>query len=435
MFSGDIWECAAYLFAQAKCSFRDDAGFLQQRGSVAVPPLARGTMPKSPSPTKVKRKEATPTTSSPDQKREVTAVEYNRWLVESNAKSQAVQRKETHEQERQLRKELQEKYRMIGHDRSAEHRNQMTAAKSGVDNLHSENLSRGKEVKEEVDALKKAREKQTEMWLEHGSTLARTYGSEQKKRIKSTIGAMSTRKREDAAALKAGVTEQERERAERKQKEVEDAQKLKREILDSTSDAVTREAKDTFFKQRKAGADDTRTDMKAWKDSRGAQKEAYATKAASAKREVRARARAYRRAAPTSDTATPTPRHLLLSVPSIPHPACPSLPAYAQALAAKKAAKEALEGVRIERAAAAKAMRDKQRNMESNFGKAKDDVGATKKQVRTGTFSIPPHPFTLCRMPCSCRRSTAIPLSWPACQQLCSLASPLLLLAGARHDA
>ena len=57
-----------------------------------------------------------------------------------------------------------------------------------------------------------------------------------------------------------------------------------------------------------------------------------------------------------------------------------------EALAAKKAAKEALDGVRESRAKAAKEMREKRQNIESNFGKVKNDLGTTKKQVCKNTL-------------------------------------------------
>lgn len=321
---------------------------------------------------------------------EVTAIEYNRWLVESEAKKSAEMRKQTHNDERKMRAELKEKYVTIAHDRSAQAKEQMKAAKAEVDNYHSDNLKHGAEVKEEVEALKKLKQAQKEQWLEHGSSLAREYGSEQKQRIKQNIGEMSSKKRGDAAAIKAGNTEAERVRTERKQKEVEDAQKLKRDILDATSDAVTREAKDTFFKQRKEGADDTRKEMKIWKDSRGQQKEAYANKAAGAKREVRAPSSPCRSRSVSPARRLPrTCTHRQIPVAWYPSLTLASFARHAriQALAAKKAAKEALESVRKSRAEAAKQMRDKRNNISTSGGKVKSDVISNKKVVHDMTRS------------------------------------------------
>jgi len=271
---------------------------------------------------------------------EVTTIEYNRWLVENGAKEQAELRKQSHDQERALRQEMTEKYRTVGNQRSAELKEQMQLAKAEVENFRADNLKKGCEVKEEVDALRKARKELNDSWLEHGSSLAYEYGSEQKRRIKSTIGEMSTRKRESATAVKSDVKEMERVRTERQQHMLEDAQKLKKAILDATSDEVTQMAKDNFYQQRKAVGDDTRKDMKVWKDSRGAQKEQYATKAAAAK---------------------------------------------AEALAIKKAAKEALDGVKETRNKAAQEMRTKRNNLDTNHGKVKSDMSSTKKKVHDMT--------------------------------------------------
>jgi len=184
------------------------------------------------------------------------------------------------------------------------------------------------------------RKQQTESWLEHGSQLSREYGSDQKRRIKEAGGAMSMRKGNVAKAMRDEITTQEAVRTERQQKELADAQKLKQQIMAATSDAVTQEAKNTFFDQRKAVGDDTRGAMKTWKEETRVQKEAYASKAAKAKSE---------------------------------------------ALAAKKAAKEAIEGVRENRTRQAQEMRSKRNNMETNSSKVKQDLGRTKKQVHDMT--------------------------------------------------
>jgi len=213
-------------------------------------------------------------------------------------------------------------------------------AKAEVDNYHNDNLRRGKGVKEEVDMLRRARTNQKESWIEHGSQLSREYGSEQKRRIQAAGGEMSTRKGGNAKAVREEVGEMERVRTERQQKELADAQKLKQQIMAATSDAVTQEAKNVAYEQRKAVGDTTRDSMKTWKDSRSAQKEQYASKAAKAK---------------------------------------------AEAVAAKKAAKDALDAVREARKKAAEEMRQKRNNIETNSGKVKGDLGRTKKVVHDMT--------------------------------------------------
>jgi len=271
---------------------------------------------------------------------EVTTIEYNRWLVESEAKAKADDRKANHDDERTLRKELIEKYRTVGSDHVSEYKEQMTTAKAEVENFRSENLRRGIEVKEEVDELRRARKAQKDSWLEHGSQLSREFGSEQKRRIKTQVGEMSTRKREASATVRNDIAELERMRTDRQQKELADARTLKEAIDSATSDEVTKQAKQQFYDQRKAVGDTTRDNMRQWKESRGSEKAEYATKAAAAKNE---------------------------------------------ALLAKKAAKEAMEGVREARAKAAKEMRDKRNNMDVNSKKVKSDLSTTKKQVHDMT--------------------------------------------------
>lgn len=271
---------------------------------------------------------------------EVTTIEYNRWLVENGAKQGAEERKQTHDEERKLRQAMQDKYRSVGSQRAKELKEQMSTAKAEVEAYHDDNKKKGGEVKEEVNELRRARKKQTDAWLEHGSQLSREYGSEQKQRIKSQIGAMSTRKTADSKAMRAQCKKEEDERAERRGRELADAQKQAADTKAATSDAVTRAAKQSFFEQRKGVGDDTRVDMTKWKQSRGAQKEAYAAKAAAAKQE---------------------------------------------ALQIKKAAKEALMAHSAAKAKAAKEMRDKKNALETNYAKVKGDLGTVKKQVHDMT--------------------------------------------------
>jgi hypothetical protein len=267
---------------------------------------------------------------------DVTTIEYNRWLMENGAREGAFERKKTREEEARLRTAMQDKYKTMGKTSVAELKEQMAMAKAEVEAFQKDNATRGKEVKEEVDALRKARKEQTTAWLEHGSQLSAELGKEQKRRIAETIGTMTTRKNAASKALKQQCKDEEKVRAERQQRELEDKIKLKNDMKTGTSDEVTSAAKESFYMQRKQVGDTTRTDMKAWKEGRQEQRDAYAAKAAAAKLEA-------------SQT--------------------------------KKAAKEALAAHSAAKAKAAKEMRDKKNNMESNYGKVKSDVGMTKKQI------------------------------------------------------
>lgn len=271
---------------------------------------------------------------------EVTTIEYNRYLVEQNARDLAEQRKQSHDEERKLRTELAEKYKSAGNQSVAELKEQMQLAKAEVANFQADNLKKGSEVKEEVEFLRKIRKEQNEMWLEHGSSLAHELGAEQKRRIQQSRDELVMTKRGNATAIKADVKEMERLRTERQQRMLEDTQKLKKDVAEACGDEVTQKAKGLFLEQRKQVGETTRKDMKTWKESRQAGKEKYAAKASAAK---------------------------------------------AEALAAKKAAKEALEGVKELRLKSAQEMRDKRNNIETNYGKVKQDVGATKKQVHDMT--------------------------------------------------
>ena len=267
---------------------------------------------------------------------EVTAIEYNRFIVEEANKKDAEERKQDHDKERNYRKELEERYQQFGRDHLNEFKGQMETAKREVDNLHNANSEKGRYVKDEVEALRKARKAQQEQWVAHGSALTQEYGSEQKRRIKQQIGATTSRKKEAAAILRKEMGELEKARTERRNQAVENRRQLKERIDSQTNDAATQEAKDTFFQQRKASGDDTRESMKAWKTDRVKQQGQHLDKAAAARE---------------------------------------------QALQAKKAAKEALEGVKEARALAAKEMRQRKSNIAATGGTIKNEVKHNKKIV------------------------------------------------------
>ena len=59
--------------------------------------------------------------------------------------------------------------------------------------------------------------------------------------------------------------------------------KRAKEVAEATSDAVTQEAKKTFYEQRKTAGDDTRGQMKGWRSDRQAQRKEYLDKASNGK--------------------------------------------------------------------------------------------------------------------------------------------------------
>jgi len=271
---------------------------------------------------------------------EVTTIEYNRWLVEEDNKKEAEERKQKHDAERAYRKEQTDMYVKVGHDHSMEYKDQMETAKREVDNFRKHNLEKGGTVKAEVEALNKTRKAQKEQWIEHGSSLVQDLGSEQKRRIKKELGATSTRKRETSQALRKEMTELEKMRTERRNQAVENRKTLKEQIATQTSDAVTSEAKDQFYQQRKAVGDDTRSAMKDWKEDRVKQQGLHLDKAAQAR---------------------------------------------AEALNAKRQAKEAIENVKAERAQAAKEMRERRANINQAGGNVKSELTHNKKVVHDMT--------------------------------------------------
>ena len=219
---------------------------------------------------------------------EITAIEYSRFLVEEEHKRQADERKQKHEVERNFRKEMQERYMQAGANHQAEYKYQMAMAKQEVDNHHRQNLDKGAAVKAEVEALAKARQEQQKLWQEHSSSLARELGSEQKRRIKTQRGSMTTRKREVSQAVRSELSGLEKARTERRNQAVENRKQLRERIQSQTSDQVTQEAKDVYYQQRKAAADDGRASMKKWKEQRQRDLEQHASKALKAREAAKA---------------------------------------------------------------------------------------------------------------------------------------------------
>jgi len=267
---------------------------------------------------------------------EVTAIEYNRWKNQDRCQTMAEERKQQHENERALRKELQDRYMAHGADHRSEFKEQMEAAKQEVRNLQQHNASKGAEVKSELDSLAKARKKQRDQWQEHGSTLAKELGSEQKRKIKSTMNALSTRNHEKSQAIRSELSELEKAHAELKAQAVNNRKQLRDKVASLTSDAVTQEAKMIFYEQRKAGADETRQQAQKLKQQQKREKSALAEKASTARENAKQ---------------------------------------------AKLAAKASLEGLRAKNAQAAKEIKQRRQNVEAAGGKFKSEITRNNKIV------------------------------------------------------
>ena len=92
-----------------------------------------------------------------------------------------------------------------------------------------------------------------------------------------------------------------------------------RQIATQTSDAVTSEAKDQFYQQRKAVGDDTRSAMKDWKEDRVKQQGLHLDKAAQARAEALNAKRQANKANEDQPHPSPSP-----SPPPSPHHPPPS---------------------------------------------------------------------------------------------------------------
>jgi hypothetical protein len=196
---------------------------------------------------------------------EVTAIEYNRWMVEEEHKKLAEERKDQHNVERSLRKELRDKYVGLGAEHYREDKEAMKSVSGGLEYHRKQNHDKGSIVKAEVAELTKKMHDQQTSWQQHGSSLAQEFGSDQKRKVKASLTATTARKREKAQAERALLGDLEKSRTERRNQAVDNRRELRELIQGQTSDAVTQEAKNLFFEQRKVIGDDTRSAMKKWK--------------------------------------------------------------------------------------------------------------------------------------------------------------------------
>ena len=267
---------------------------------------------------------------------EVTTIEYNRYMVEQDNHLKAQERIDMYNEERARRNENTSMYVSLGASHVSEYKEQMSIAKGEVERYHEANAEKGRDVKDEVEHLKKQMTTQRDAWIEHGSTLAREWGSEQKKRIKDSQQATLQEKREKAQALKSDMKSLETMRTERRNQAVENRKELRAKIQEHTSDSACQEAKDMFFQQRKNHGDDKRKLAKELKGEKMRQQSLHAEKA-QASRE--------------------------------------------QALAAQKAAKASLEAVKSARAVAAKEMRDRKKSLDEAGGGIKAENMHNKKVI------------------------------------------------------
>ena len=267
---------------------------------------------------------------------EVTAIEYNRWMVEEEHKKLAEERKDQHNVERSLRKELRDKYVGLGAEHYREDKEAMKSVSGGLEYHRKQNHDKGSIVKAEVAELTKKMHDQQTSWQQHGSSLAQEFGSDQKRKVKASLTATTARKREKAQAERAQLSDLEKSRTERRNQAVDNRRELRELIQGQTSDAVTQEAKNLFFEQRKVIGDDTRSAMKKWKEERSKQQEKKTSKA---------------------------------------------LEARAAAKAAQQAAKESIETVRAQRSQSAKEMRERKAFVEGSGAKGKAETKHNNKVV------------------------------------------------------
>ena len=248
----------------------------------------------------------------------------------------AKQVQEKHSADLKLKAEVKNMYVSQGADHAKEYKEQMSAAKGEVERFHATNLEKGLDVKSEVEFLKKQKEGNKDAWIEHGSTLARELGSEQKKKIAMAKDSTLKAKHDKAQALKSDMKSLETMRTERRNQAVENRKELRSKIQDHTSDGATREAKDIFFQQRKTVGDDKRKSTKEMKGEKMRQQSAHAEKAQGARE---------------------------------------------AALAAQKAAKAAQEAVKTARSMAAKEMRDRKKSLDEAGGGMKAETAHNKKVI------------------------------------------------------
>lgn len=213
----------------------------------------------------------------------ITAAEYSRWQVECEAAAKVDERRQQHDVERKTRSELEEKYRELGRGHANEYRQQMRHAKQRVDQYHEENHAIGSSVRQNVEELRRREQQQKEEWQQHGRALSRRLGRGQQQKIRSNRGEVVHSKREAASALKRELSERQRARNVRKQKDLDAAHRLLEGVEEASAEAM-HESQEWRYLQRKAAHDTTRSEMRTWERGREEERQQYAQKAATSHR-------------------------------------------------------------------------------------------------------------------------------------------------------
>ena len=269
-------------------------------------------------------------------KAEMTAAEYARYLVQKDARASAELRRQNHENERKMRKELEDKYREHGRRGVDQSAASMSTVKVKLEETEEAKLVTGQVVRRGVEDLKKAHAERHQIWMARAEEISRDFGVKQQRRIKQSSGETLNNKRAAAASAAAARSEREHLRSEQKKKELEDAKLLHLEIDESTSGEVIKQSKDQFYRQRKAAHDQGTATYKAGKLEQQLERQAYAAKAKEAK---------------------------------------------AAAIQAKLAAKEAMETLRTERSKAAQEARRERGYHGGKWEQRKTDLDLDKKSV------------------------------------------------------
>ncbi len=200
-------------------------------------------------------------------------VEYNRWLVRQENVRMASEVREQQKEGQEFVKERQRLHATQGLSRQQAAMVQMKKASEALEAHRQGNLSRGRQVYEEVSGWRVQEKKEKEDWQAAGKLQVKQVKEEEK--VKVALEAAAAERK-----AKAAVT---RKEGELKAKELEELREvMSKEVQDKTAkvkaetaDSVTDDAKRFFYEQRLEKAREIKREGEAWAKQRDEQRNQF----------------------------------------------------------------------------------------------------------------------------------------------------------------
>ena len=218
----------------------------------------------------------------------ISVSKFNRWVVgEQNLKSAEEGRKEM-AMLKSARGSAQDSHRQYGASLAAASRAQIQRDRQQCESLRQSNLSKGKQVRDDVASQKEEAQRLKQEWVDYGRKLAEK-DAEQRRKIREVCGEGSKRVQDIVAQCKEEEEEFEAYLEQRRAQILKSNQEEVQRVKAETAAAVTDAAKQFALDQRRSLASKTKDAKSSWEKEHKKKTEEHLRAAKANAEEARAR--------------------------------------------------------------------------------------------------------------------------------------------------